>query len=233
MGEEKKSDKGKEADRYQYIGFDVFPKKAKEFWKSEEEKKTYLERTRKGRKREERDHSLVYVNILSGVDKTILTVSSLLIAVGFFLPWFVLERGDTAFRYTPLSYIFNFGFVASYAALGGFLAGLFATLILITVILSFLFGVGSLYFLHRKVNAPEKYYGQLKSILFWNYLPVVLWIAAVVVSVIGFPSPFGSAFGVKEIGENFNFLSLMTATSYGMWITLACLIINAWKTTDL
>ena len=233
MGEEEKSTKGKEADRYQYIGFDVFPRKAKEFWKSEEEKKVYLEKTGKGRRREERDHSLVYVNILSGVDKAILTVSSLLIVIAFFLPWFVLERGDMAFRYTPLSYIFNFGFVASYSALGGFLAGLFATLLLIMVILSFLFGVGTLYFLHRKINTPEKYYGQLKRILFWNYLPVVLWVAAVVVAVVGFTLPFGSAFGVKEISENFNFLSFMTATSYGMWITLACLIINAWKTTDL
>jgi hypothetical protein len=233
MGEEKESSKRKEVDRYQYIGFDVYSKKVKEFWKSEQEKKTYLEKTKKGRKREERDHSLVYLNIFSGVDKTILTVSSLLIVLSFFLPWFVLEKGNVAFKYSPLNYIFNFGFLASYSALGGFLAGLFVTLLFVTLILSFVFGIGTLYFLYSKPNPVEKYYGRLKRMLFFNYLPLLLWITVIIISVIGFPSPFGTGFGVKEIGENFSFINFITATSYGMWITLACLVINAWKTTDL
>jgi hypothetical protein len=233
MEEEKASSKKKKVDRYQYIGFDVFPRKAKEFWKSQDEKKVYLEKTAKGRKREERDHSLVYASIFSSLDRIILTGSSLLIVLCFFLPWFVLEKGDVAFSYSPLSYIFNFGFLAGYSALGGFLASLFVTLVLVGVVLSFLFGIGTLYFVNRKINRAEKYYGQLKRMLFFNYLPVLLWIAVVVIAVIGFPSPFGSTFGVKEISENFNFISFVTATGYGMWITLACLIINAWKTGDL
>lgn len=233
MGEEKKSSKGKEADRYQYIGFDVFPKKAKKFWKSEEEKKVYLEKTRKGRKREERDHSLVYMNTFSGVDKIILTVSSALIVLGFFLPWFVLQRGSTLFRYSALGYIFNFGFLTSYSAMGGFVAGLFVTLLFMTLIFSFLCGVGTLYFLYKRVNHVEKYYHSLKRMLLFNYLPIALWLVAAIISIVGFPSPFGSAFGVKEIGENFNFISFVTAAGFGTWITLVCLIINVWKMNDL
>jgi hypothetical protein len=233
MGEEKKSTKRKEVDRYQYIGFDVFPGKAKEFWRSGEEKELYLGKTKKGRKREERDHSLVYVNIFTGVEKMILSISSLIIVVSFFLPWFVLEKGSIALRYSALGYILNFGFLSNYSALCGGLAGLFITLLLITLILSFLSGIGTLYFLYRRPNPIEKYYRSLKRMLFFNYLPIVLWIITVVISIIGFPSPFGSAFGVKEISEHFSFISLVTATSFGMWLTLACLIINVWKVTDL
>jgi len=233
MEEEKKSSKKKEVDRYHYIGFDVFPGKAKEFWKSEGEKKVFLEKAKKGRKREERDHSLVYVDIFSGLEKIILSVSSVIIIISFFLPWFVLEKGNIAFKYSALGYILNFGFVASYASLGGFLASLFAILVLLTLIFSFLSGIGTLFFLHRKINPLEKYYGALKRILFFNYLPMILWLVVIIISVIGFPSPFGSAFGVKEISENFNFISFITATSFGMWLTLACLVMNVWKITDL
>lgn len=233
MGQEKESSKGKKVDRYQFIGFDVYPKKAKEFWKSEREKKAYLDKTKQGRKREERDHSLVYMNIFSSVDKIILTVSSALIVLGFFLPWFVLQRGSTLFRYSALGYIFNFGFLTSYSAMGGFVAGLFVTLLFMTLIFSFLCGIGTLYFLYKRVNPVEKYYRSLKRMLFFNYLPIALWLVAAIISIVGFPSPFGSAFGVKEIGENFNFISFVTATGFGTWITLACLIINVWKMNDL
>lgn len=233
MEEEKKSSKKREVDRYQYIGFDVYPGKAKKFWKSEEEKKTYLEKTKKGRAREERDHSLVYVNIFSGVEKTILSISSLIIVICFFLPWFVLEKGSIPFKYSALNYIFNFGFLTSYSAMGGFVASLFVALLFITLIFSFLCGIGTLYFLHRKTNPIEKYYSSLKRMLLFNYLPIFLWLVAAIISIIGFPSPFGSAFGVKEISENFNFISFITATGFGMWLTLACLIINVWKITDL
>jgi len=233
MEEEKKSSKKREVDRYHYIGFDVFPGKVKEFWKSEEEKKVYLEKAKKGTKREERDHSLVYVDIFTGLEKTILTISSLIIVICFFLPWFVLEKGSISFKYSALDYIFNFGFLTSYSGMGGFVASLFVALLFMTLILSFLCGIGTLYFLHRKANPIEKYYSSLKRMLLFNYFPIFLWLVAAIISIVGFPSPFGSSFGVKEISENFNFISFVTATGFGMWVTLACLLLNVWKIADL
>ncbi len=233
MEEEKKSSKGKEVDRYQYIGFDVYPGKAKKFWKSDQEKETYVEQAKKGRKREDQDHSLVYVNIFNRFEKAIISVSSLIIIICFFLPWFELEKGSVVFKYSGLGYILNFGFLSNYSALSGGLAGFFVTLLFITLITAFLAGMGTLLFLYKKTNPLEKYYRSLKRMLIFNYLPIVLWIIVVIMSIIGFPSPFGSAFGTKEIGENFSFINFMTATSFGMWVTLACLIVNVWKVNDL
>jgi hypothetical protein len=233
MEEEKKSSPKGKVNRYQYIGFDVYPGKAKEFWKSNQEKKTFLEKTKKGRKREDQDHSLVYVNIFTQFEKTIISISSLIIIVCFFLPWFALEKGSMVFKYSGLGYILNFGFLSNYSALSTGLAGLFITLLLITLIASFLAGIGTLFFVYKKVNPLERYYRALKRMLIFNYLPIVLWIVVLVLAIIGFPSPFGSAFGVKEITEHFNFISFVTATSFGMWITIACLIINVWKVNDL
>jgi len=236
MGNNKKEKHPSEEERYKYIGFDVFPGKAGKFWKSEEEEKSFLDKARRKRKAlagEDREHSMVYMDIVSKFESILLTFFSTLLIITFFLPWFSLEKGSQAVSYTPLKYMLNFAMVTNYASLGGFLPVLFAFLLLFYIILSLLSGIGNLIFLYRKVEPLEKYLRSLKRMLFFNYLPVLLWIGVVIISIMGFLTPLGSAFGVKEISENFDVINLLTATSFGIWIAFACLLVNAVKASDL
>jgi len=236
MGENKKEKTSPEEERYKYIGFDVFPGKPKKFWKSEEEQKSHLEKVKK-RKRvlsgEEREHSLVHVDILSKVESLILTIFSALLVITFFLPWFSLEKGGQTISYTPLGYIQNFGFITNFSSLGGFLPVVFVSFLLLFMILSLVSGVGNLFFLYRKVEPLEKYLKSLKRMLFFNYLPVSLWLLVIMISIVGFSTPLGSAFGVAELSESFNVVNFVTATNFGIWMALACLLVNGVKASDL
>ena len=87
----KTEEKVTEETRYKYIGFDVYPKKPKKFWKSEEEKTKLLDEVKKKVSRtavEERDHSLVRATVFTRVDRLVLTVASLALTISLVLPWF-------------------------------------------------------------------------------------------------------------------------------------------------
>ncbi|KPL02987.1 MAG: hypothetical protein AMJ90_04390 [candidate division Zixibacteria bacterium SM23_73_2] len=236
MGNKKKEKHSTEEERYRYIGFDVFPGKAGKFWKSEEEEKSYLEKVKKKKKalaREGREHSMVYMDIISKFERILLTFFSALLVLTFFIPWFSLEKAGQAVSYTPLGYILDFAMLTNFASLGGFLPALLAFLLLFYIILSLLSGIGNLIFLYRKVKPFEKYLRSLKRMLFFNYIPVLFWIAAMAISIIGFSTPLGSTLGIKELSESFNVINFVTATSFGIWIALACLLVNAVKASDL
>jgi len=129
--ENKKNEKEDEISedlRYKYIGFDIFPKKAKGFWKDEEEKRKHLKKVKEERSQAallDRDHSLVKVSAFSKTDKIVVSIASFLLAICLFLPWFSLRGENLHSTYTGLGFIFKLGTLFGYAPLGGFLLGLF------------------------------------------------------------------------------------------------------------
>ena len=67
----KEKEDATEEIRFKYIGFDVYPKKPKKFWNSEEEKERYLTQVRRkgvGSALEESEHSLVQAVVFSKID---------------------------------------------------------------------------------------------------------------------------------------------------------------------
>ncbi len=91
--EEKKSDSTKritETDRFRYIGFDVFPGKPKDLFKSDAEKKKYEELNQAKRSKGEilREQCTLMEERVSGLDRLVLTVASIVIFLSLFLPWY-------------------------------------------------------------------------------------------------------------------------------------------------
>lgn len=230
---EEKKDAKEENLRYKYIGFDVYPLKAKRFWKNTEEEKKYLEQVKSRKEQGERDHSLVYVSVFSSVERIILTLTSALMILSLFLPWFGFSRGETAMSYNALQYLFNFGSLMTYSGLGGGLMGILAILFLLIIIVSFLLGVFNLLSIYGKTNTEEKYLPKIKRILRFNSIPFVLWILAIVLSIIGISTPLASAFGVKQFKEVFNVVTLVSISGIGLWISLGCWVLNSVKANDL
>lgn len=241
MAEENKKDEkqGKisEEFRYRYIGFDIFPKKAKDFWKDEEEKRKHLERVKTDRSQAsllDRDHSLVKVSVFSKTDKIIVSIASFLLAICLFLPWFSLRGENLHSTYTGLGFIFKLGMLLGYAPLGGFLLGLFLVLLLLTILSSFGVGVLNLVSVYKKHNDQESYLANLKKALKLNLIPLSLWVILIIIAMIGMPTPFaGTLLAVKGLGDGFNVINFFAVSSYGMWLCLPCLIINSVKISDL
>ncbi len=77
--------------RFKYIGFEVFPGKAGDIFKSDEERKSLIERVRermaRGKERV-RDGCTLMESRISGVEKGFLTAAAVLMIVALFLPWY-------------------------------------------------------------------------------------------------------------------------------------------------
>jgi hypothetical protein len=236
MVEEKKGERREDDLRYKYIGFDVYSSRAKKFWRDPEEEKRYLEEVKKRKEkgeREERDHSLIAVPIFSPVEKWILTVSSVLMILCLFLPWFTFTRGESVMRYNVMQYLFNFGILMTYSGLGGALLGVLAVIFPVAMLTSLLFGILNLLALYSKTNSEEGYLRKVKKTLRLNFIPFLLWIAAVIISIVGVAAPLASAFGVNQLKDNFDVITLVSISGIGLWISLGCWILNSVKANDL
>jgi hypothetical protein len=225
-----------EETRYKYIGFDVYPKKPKEFWKTEEEKRKYKEETKKrgaGSALEESGHSLVRAAVFSKVDRLVLTITSLLLTVSFFLPWFSLRGEYFHSQVIGLGFVFKLGTLFGYAPLSGPLFSVFVVLVGLTIVSSFVAGVFSLLAMYRKHSDTESYLNNVKKKLKLNLIPLVLWAALIVISTVGMSTPFADALRVYGFGDSLTVVNFFMLSSYGMWLALASVIVNCVKISDL
>jgi hypothetical protein len=222
--------------RFKYIGFEIFPEKLKSFWKSEEEKREYLEKVEKEESQAallDRDHSLVQVSVFSKTDKIVLSITSFLLAISLFIPWFSVRGENLHSSYIGLGFIFKLGTLFGYASSSGFGAILFLVLLSLVILFSCAAGILNLLSIFKKYNKTDGYLANLKKTLKLNLVPLAIWVILIIISMIGMPTPFAKSLGVKGWGESFNLLSFFALSSYGMWFSLTCLIINCVKINDL
>ncbi len=233
---QKDEERVSEETRFKYIGFDIYPKKAKDFWKTEEEKRNYLEEVRKRSSEStlaEKDHSLVRAAVFSKVDRMVLTITSFLLTVSLFLPWFSLRGDYFHSKVIGLGYFFKLGTLFGYAPLSGALFSVFVVLVALTILFSFVAGLVSLLSIHKKYNDAESYLTNLKKRLKLNLIPLILWVALIVISTIGMPTPFADALKIGGIGDSFTVVNLFALSSYGVWLSLPSVIMNCVKISDL
>lgn len=241
MEDKDQNKKGEEAVpediRFKYIGFDVYPRKPRRFWRSEDEKKKHLEEVVRQRSSEstlaERDHSLVRAEVFSKVDRLILTITSFLLTMSLFLPWFSI-RGETFHsQVLGLGYFLKLGTLFGYAPLSGPLFSVFVILVGLTILSSFGAGLISLVSIHKRHGDVERYLTSLKKRLKLNWIPLVLWVPLLLVAVIGVSTPFADVFKVRGFGDGFDLIGFFTLSSFGVWLSLPCAIVNCAKISDL
>lgn len=237
QGQNRKGEEGiDEGTRYKYIGFDVYPSKPKRFWKSDEERRIYLEEAKKKGSRsalEESGHSLVRAAVFSKVDRLVLTVTSFLLTVSLFLPWFSLRGEYFHSQVMGLGFFLKLGTLFGYAGLSGPLFSVFVIIVGLTILSSFVAGLVSLLAIFKKHGDPESHLANLKRKLKLNLIPLVMWLALIVISTIGFPTPFADALKIDGFGDGFTVVNFFMLSSYGMWLSLPSVIINCVKINDL
>ncbi len=208
--------------RYNYIGFDVYPGKVKEFWEGPAEEKKYREKVKseKDALSFEREQSFIYVPELRGTEKLIMVIAALLTIVSFFLPWFSFTFGGAHHSVNALGFLSALPFLGS---LGMWGTGIeLPALIIVTALMLFspLLSIIYIIVLFGPSNYRDKYFSRIKMVSRLFYIPIILWVVVLIFGFIGFAMPFGNL-GIEEIGSSFNLLSFLSMTDMGYYLTFA------------
>ncbi len=320
--EEKKSDSTKrvtEANRFRYIGFDVFPGKPKDLFKSDAEKKKYEELNQEKRSKGEilREQCTLLEERISGLDRLVLTVASIVVLLSLFLPWYsvynekVIEtkakpaatqsaqpadsagamlapgdsttlaamtsdtaamQGTTAPAATasdsanPMqgsvvsksageevlsSYIakkkvervyvhksgiggiLSLGSLASYLFSSGVPLAVTAILFLINTLLCIVLPIVTLYGLYGVKGTSDARALHLKKLLRFNWVPLIVFVLALVLSFFGGDYGFNAAEAFSSIGASYGPGVLLGSISWGVVVSMGAFILIGAKGVEI
>ena len=239
MAEEKDERRNSEEvspeERYRYIGFNVFPGKAQEFWKTDEERKAHTEKIREtGGKFVPltRSNSLVAARAMSPFERWTLVVTSALMAASPFLPWFSFTRGTETLSYSGISLFMHMGSVTGFLSLGPGLLSTSFYMLLALMLLSSALGCASLFMLFAGGGTDESL-ARLHKLMNWCYLPIAGWMVFFCLAMLPTELPYGQSLGLAEVGNEYGMGALAAASSLGLWIPVGALWVNAIKGNDL
>jgi len=226
--------------RYKYIGFDVYGSKVREFFRSEEEKKKYEEEVDEYSKTHSsslRSGTAVQAELLSMVDRVVLTITSLGLIVGGILPWFSV---NSIYGRLTMPGITLFASASSLMGLLRHFSGTLPVLIYVfsaLAVASLVFGVLTLVMLYLPSGSRESRQARLRHALGWQYLPLAAWVAMFIFLIVGIKIPFGedlsNIYAIAGLGSKFNIVTFWTFAQPALWLTVGSLVINAVKSNDL
>lgn len=222
-------------ERYQYIGFESFGKKVKPFWKNNEERAEHLKKLHElesegtvFRK------SVVMASVMGLSDRIAIAVASLIMIVAPFLPWIKADTiyGPVSFTgFTGLMHLDSFWFYVE--LMGGKVIPVAIYLTAAVAYLSIFFGIVTLVVLFMKAKSIEAYAKRLKSVLRLQIYPFLIFLAIIIVSLIGQRIPFGEYLGIYGLGDNFNMVTFLSFTSFGLWLAIFGFLLNFNKSKEL
>lgn len=230
---DKKEPKEERADpnvRYRYIGFEVFPEQKKPFFASEEEKKKYVGRLEEKKKSDEREFSLLFVSSFNRVERIVLFIAAMALAVSPALPWFFLPTPQGVKLYL------GFSLITTVASQIGTLfgtspvAGAGAVLVLLSLILAPLGGILLFYALYRKGPDPANPYAGTKKLLRLHFIPFLGYLLIFGLSTAGFSVPDSP---LPIFRDGFNIFDLFSWTGWGFCAVFVAHLLPAVKSADL
>jgi NADH:ubiquinone oxidoreductase subunit 6 (subunit J) len=226
--------------RYKYIGFDVYGSKVKEFFRSEEEKKEHEKQVAEYAKSHSsslRSGTAVKAELLSRVDRVILTLSSLVLISGGVLPWFSV---NSIYGKLTMPGITLFSSAASFMGLLSRFAGMLPVLVYIFSALAAIgvvFGILTLVMLYLPSGNRDRHLARLRHVLGWQYLPLTVWVATFVFLIVGVKIPFGedlsNIYAIPGLGSKFDIVTFWAFAQPALWLSVGSLVINAVKSNDL
>ena len=223
-----------ELERYRYIGFQVFPSKLKDFWRSPDEEKAYREKVarEKAGLAFERDDSQLFNPVLSQMERWVLMGSAILIVICFFLPWFSVTFGGRHYSVGVLGFLGALPFIGSLGAWG---TGLELPALIVLSLFMFVSPIVAICFvitLARSRSMPDAYCSKIKKISKLFFISIFLCIAMLLFVAIGFPLPFGNL-GVEEFRSSFTMVSFVSITRIGFYLTLAGCVVCSLMALEL
>jgi hypothetical protein len=121
-----------------------------------------------------------------------------------------------------------------YLGMGSGTLTLSYVLLVALMVLSALFGLGTLLVLHSgAAGTSDVYVTRLRRILTWHYLPILGWV--IFFSLLAVPTdvPFAGSLGLAQLESSLSIGSLSASASVGFWLPFATLWVGAIKGNDL
>jgi hypothetical protein len=220
--------------RYNYLGFEYVPGKLKEFWASDDERKSYLDKIRQRLKSHhsiERDASVVNARQINPADRIIISVAALIMVLSLFIPYYHFEAFGARVMGSPLSFFAHIGYISNFVAWGNLMVKLVFVMAIFMIIFTPVVGVLTLIALNTGLNSPG-YFARLKTMGRLNILAIFLYIVLFILIASGQPNPFGSL-GVPALGENLSFGSLIGLASFSMWLSIGAHLLGSLPAMEL
>ncbi len=212
---------------YKYLGFDIYPGKIDDFWKSDDEKKRFVRQV-KARDSQisvlNRDTAILNIKSMTAVDKAISIIGGAILILAFFLPVYSIDPSGRGISGSAISYFLNLPFIGSYAAWGGIV--MILTMIIFALLLLSCPVAGALNILGvLNKNKGDKYLEKVKKFNRFTYVPILLYALLFIILLFGGLHPFGSL-GIDGIGESLSLLAIFTMTGIGFWLNIVGLILG-------
>jgi len=222
--------------RFRYIGFDVYPKRAPRFWKSETEAAGYRKEAQvsSGISSLDRDFSLLHNVAIAKADKFILTAMGAVMLLTVVMPWVhfrALGGSDFSLSWPGTLGALLGGIGTAFG--GGLTVGLSAILGLFMVIATPLFGAWTLAALWMKAPSDDMYQARLRKPLQFGYAVFFAGLVITLLSLAGGQIPGYSTWGLIDPGESYGLGVLLTLLSYGPYSAMAAGLVAGVKSGDL
>lgn len=223
----KKNEINPEELRYNYLGFEVAPGKLKEFWDSDEEKKSYIDKIRERLKTTqviERDFSVVNSRQMNKADRIIISIASVVMILSLLVPYYSFEAFGGKVSGSAISYLMNLGYISNFLAWGSLAMKLTLVFSVFMIFFSPIIGILNLMALNSNMKKAN-YFSRLKTMSRLNILAIFLYIALFALAASGQLNPFGSL-GIEALGESFTLMSVISMVGVSMWLNIAAHIMG-------
>jgi hypothetical protein len=222
-----------EEERYQFIGFERFGKKSKPLFKDDEERQRHVANVKNTTGSVFRN-SVIYAESISLVDRAMITIASLVMVIAPFLVWFKAATLYGPVTFTGLTGIMNTGGFWFYVEMmGGSIIPLTVYLTTVMAYLSVLFGIMTLVFLFLPAKSEAGLVSRLKMVMRAQLVPVFIFLAIIVIGLVGQRIPFGPHLGIDGLGRNYSIFTFVQFSYIGFWLSLFGFIINFNKSKEL
>ena len=131
------------------------------------------------------------------------------------------------------------GALASFGDLGvkvfssGFILMLTGLLFIIYILLCLGLAAYTLYAIYGIKGDPDTVALNLKKILKYNWIPVIIWIFCLLISIAGADYSFNTTGTIKQVGHSYGMTAYLSLLTYGFYMSLAAFVLNAVKSIEI
>jgi hypothetical protein len=250
-------------DRFRYIGFDVFPGKPGDLFSSDAEKTKLVDNVVAKRSRGERlrEQCTLVIERISGAERWLLVTASVVILLSLFMPWFTVyqekvvvstptaaaaqqddQRGEVITSVQVRKKVERItettSGIGSFAAIGTVFGGGFG--LMLTGLLGLLFTLSAILLpiymlmtLFKQKKLDDQFALQLKRLLRLNWIPVILFVAALLVSFLGGDYGSSAASSYANLGTSYGPGVFISTLSYGLAIAIGAFVLLAVKGIEI
>jgi hypothetical protein len=115
----------------------------------------------------------------------------------------------------------------------GFILMLTGFLFIVYMLLCVALAAYTIYSIYTLKGEPDAIALKLKKVLRYSWIPIGIWVFCLIISVIGADYSFNATDSLVQLGSSYGISTYLGVLSYGFYLSLAALILNAVKAVEI